>query len=395
MRTIPTLCFLLVALTCSSQVYDHELQNHKEKTREVFFSLISKIADNVSDSTLTVEQQYMLFDPIVDHANNERSAFMQIRNKYLRQVPPPPEMLTNISFDRIEDGDLIKMLEDPKFTTITLLQCYTPVEIGHLVLSLVQPHIYQLLGVGIREASISHTFGYQVFARDMQHDKWQIWFANRGYVLRFNLDLNNMVVSEPAYTVPNRPAYLQLQFPFIPYKQRFEINKLYQEMNELRWNTYSIDLLRESEAYAWQDTVNRRLRAFHGQNQLRFSKVQQKILGDLKKGTALDENWEELLDLSPEENKQLRQVLQPTIIQPDEAAYQLFSVTNSMPHFNQHIDEIGKNAMAGFRHHVLGSEKGGVWKMQSKGYSIAFEYDWNIKTGTFSTLKVFKRKGYM
>jgi len=54
--------------------------------------------------------------------------------------------------------------------------------------------------------------------------------------------------------------------------------------------------------------------------------------------------------------------------------------------------EIGKNAMLGFFNYSMGKAGKYCWRVQSKSYSIAFEYVWNIKDGSFSDLKVFKRK---
>ncbi|TYR31745.1 hypothetical protein FXV77_20650 [Sphingobacterium phlebotomi] len=391
-QTIATLLFLLIGLTSFGQIYDRKLEDHKEKNKEAYFRLLPEIADQVSDSTLTIEQEYALFDPIVDFANRDGSTFIGLRKKYLQEVPQPPIGLVEIRLDTVQDSALIAMLGNPKFTTITLLQCYKPIEIGNLIHSLVQPNIYQATGIGIKEASISHTFGQQVFATNLKDDKWQIWVVNRAYALRFDLDLHTMVVSDLLYTVPNTPAYLQLQLPFIPYTQRFEMDALYQDINELRWNTYSIDLLRESDSYAWQDTVNRRLRTFYSQKKVRFSKVRNGILKNLETGAALEANWDELVDLSMEEKERLKEVLQLRIIQPDEAAYYLFSVTNGIFPFNEDINEIGKNAMCGFQHYIRSNKTDDTYKIQSKGYSIAFEYDWNIKTGDFSTIRVFRKK---
>lgn len=391
-RTIPTLFFLFIALAGSAQIVDNELENHRKKTKDVFIQLIPEISDKLSDSTLSFEQQSMLFDPMFDYAEKEQSTYKRIRQKYLKQVPAPPETLSNIPFDSLENSDIVKMLHDSKFTTVSLLQSYKPIEIGANINGMVQPYIYQSSGVGLDEASIAYAFGRQVFARNLQGDDWQIWFVNRAYVSRFSLNLQNMTVSKLEYTVPNVPGYLKIQQPFIPYKQRFETDKLYQAMDEVRWNAYSMDLLKESSADSWQDTVRGRLHAFYTQNQQRFIKSQEEILKGLAKGSELDSQWEHLQNLSDEESEPLKKILEPTILSPDEAAYLLFSVTNGIFPFRENVNEIGKNAMAGFQHSLLSKEGNEIWRIQSKGFSIAFEYKWNIKTGTFSDLKIFNRE---
>jgi hypothetical protein len=88
----------------------------------------------------------------------------------------------------------------------------------------------------------------------------------------------------------------------------------------------------------------------------------------------------------------LTQTLKNNMLQPDEAAQQLFSFSNSIIPFNQDIEEIGKNAMSGFLHYIVGHEKDQVWKIRSLGYSIAFEYTWDLKQGRFSEIKIFKKQ---
>ncbi|NGM66925.1 hypothetical protein [Sphingobacterium sp. SGR-19] len=393
-QTIATLLFLLIGGTSFSQIYDRKLENHREKNKEAFFRFFPEITDKLSDSTLTTEQQYDLFAPILDVADKTTRATKELRKKYLQEIPPPPKGLLGIPFDSVQNRDLITMLSNPKFTTVTLSQCYKPVEIGNLIHGLIQPGIYQATGIGMTEASIPYTFGQQVFATKLKDDKWQIWAVNRAYALRFDLDLGTMIVSDLLYTVPNTPEYLQLQLPFIPYTQRFEIDALYQDINKVRWNTYSVTLLREAYAHSWQDTVNLRLNAFYREHQIRFSSVRKGILKNLAEGITLGGGWEEFIDLSIDEKEQLKEVLQTSIIRPDEAAHYLFSVTNSIFSFNEDINEIGKNAICGFRHYVCGADNDNeeTYTIQSKGYSIAFEYKWNIRTSDFSMIKIFRKK---
>ena len=391
-QTIATLLFLVISFASFSQVYDRKLENHKQKIKEAFFRFLPEITDKLSDSTLTVEQQYALFDPMVDFTDKESTTTTALRKKYLREIPQPPKGLLAIPFDSVQNRDLITMLSNPKFTTVTLSQCYKPVEIGNLIHGLIQPGIYQAAGIGMTEASIPYTFGQQIFATNVEDDKWQIWVVNRAYALRFDLDLSTMIVSDLLYTAPNMPEYLQLQLPFIPYAQRFEIDALYQDMTEVRWNTYTVDLLRGADAHAWRDTVNQRLSTFYTEHQARFSNVRNGILNDLEKGVALGADWEELSNLPTEEEERLKEALPSNIIQPDEAAHYLFSVTNGMFPFNQDINEIGKNAMCGFRHYVRSTANDDTYTLQSKGYSIAFEYTWNIKTGDFSMTRIFRKK---
>lgn len=391
-NTIFTALFLLLAFTGSAQVYDLVMKDHKEKAKEMFFHLLDEVSDKLSDTTLTPEQQRNLFNPIVDYTKKEQSKYKEIRTAYLKQTPSPPEVLSSIRFHHLEDSSFTKILSDPKFIDLTLFQCYRPVEIAGIINNIIQPSIYQSSGISTREASIAYTFGRQAFARNLQDDTWQIWLANRAYVMRFVLDLNGMHMSKLEYSLPNTPSYLKIQLPFISHKQANELDKLYQEMDQIRWDTYSTDLLQNMLPEVWQDSINQGLRSFCAKNQQRFLGVRKEVLQGLKKGFKLDTLWEELRDLSATEQQRLQQALQLNIIQPDEAAYQLFSFTNGIAPFNEDINEIGKNAMAGFRHYCLSKNDEQTWQIQSKGYTIAFEYCWNIKTGTFSNLKIFKQK---
>lgn len=391
-RTISTILFLFIATTCSSQIYDQELEQHKLNTKAEFSRVITAVAQQISDPTLSLQQKYDLFDPIIDYANNTHSNILQIRKKYLQKTPSPPHALNQLSFQSTGDSDMAKMLEDRNFTTLTLLQCYKPIEIANLINGMIQPAIYQSTNSGINAASTAYIFGNQVFAKHLQENQWQIWLVNRAYVLRFNLDIVQMTINNLTYTIPNTPAYLQVHLPFIAYQQQYEIDGLYQQMNELRWKTYSVNLLKESQAPIWKDSVNQRLHLFYTQNKPRFFKVQNQMLHDLQKADSLAEGWEEFKGLFTDEKQQLDQTLHPYILQVDEAAHQLFSFSNSLAEFNQNIDEVGRNAMTGFRNYSLGNEKNGIWKIQSKGYSIAFEYNWNTNTGAFSEIKIFKRK---
>ncbi len=388
---LSTLLFLLMTLTCNAQIFDRALKNHREKTQNEFLKFITEIGSKISDSTLTAEQQYALFNPIVEYAEREHATITNLRNKYFQQTLPPPTALDQIIFAGHPHDGLSKMLENPQFTTVTLLQCYRPLEIGRLIGGLVQPAIYQKFNTGPEESKIAYTFGNQVFAKQLKDDIWQIWLTNRLYMLRFNLNLQTMVIHNMEYTQPNQPEYLRLQLPFGVQKPANELEKLYQQMDEIRWNTYTAKLIQQSSAKEWQDTVDQHLSAFYLKNQPRFIKVQNEMLKNTERGPDLDQNWQEL-HLSPDENLELKQTLKKNILQPDQAAQQLFSFSNGIIPFNQDIEEIGKNAMSGFLHYITGKEKNNVWKIKSLGYSIAFEYKWDLEKGQFSEVKIFKRK---
>lgn len=389
--TLSTVLFLLMAATCTSQIIDRELKDQKQKTQKEFFKFISEIESKLSDSTLTTEQQFALFNPIFDYAHRAHSSITQLRKKYFQKIQPPPAVLNAIRFDGNPSEELSKMLENPQFTTVTLLQCYRPLEIARLISGIIQPVIYQQSNTGTNEATIAYTFGNQVFAKQLKEDIWQIWLVNRLYMLRFNLDLQTMIIDHSEYTLPNKAEYLRLQFPFVIQKSANELEKLYQEMDEIRWNSYSSTGIQQVSPQEWQDTIDKRLSVFYLKNQSRFIKVQNEILKETGNGNDLGANWQEL-KLSPDENLMVEQTLKSNILQPDEAAQQLFSFSNGIIPFNQDIDEIGKNAMSGFLHYIVGHEKDQVWKIRSLGFSIAFEYTWDLKQGRFSEIKIFKRQ---
>lgn len=248
---LSVLLFLCIGHVGCSQIYDRKLENHKQQVKEVFFRFLPEITGKLSDSTLTTEQQYDLFAPILDVAEKTTRATKELREKYLQEIPPPPKGLLGIPFDSVQNRDLITMLSNPKFTTVTLSQCYKPNEIGNVIHGLIQPGIYQATGIGMTEASIPYTFGQQVFATKLKDDKWQIWTVNRAYALRF-------------------------QLPFISYTQRFEIDASYQAINKVRWDTYSGDLLGESDSYVWQDAVNQRISTLRFFERRRLRNYEQK-----------------------------------------------------------------------------------------------------------------------
>lgn len=388
---LSTVLLLLMALTCTGQIFDRELRDQKERTQKEFLKFITEIGSKITDSTLTKEQQNALFNPIVAYAHKEHADLTRLRKKYFKKIQAPPSVLNAFIFDSEPPAELSKMLETPQFTTVTLLQCYRPLEIGRLISGIIQPVIYQQSNTGTNEATIAYTFGNQAFAKQLKEDIWQIWLVNRLYMLRFNLDLQTMVIHNSEYTLPNKAEYLRLQFPFVIQKTANELEKLYQEMDEIRWNSYPSTGIKQVSPQHWQDTIDKRLSAFYLKNQPRFIKVQNEILKDIEKGNDLDANWQEL-HLSSDENIQLTQTLKNNMLQPDETAQQLFSFSNSIIPFNQDIEEIGKNAMSGFLHYIVGHEKDQVWKIRSVGYSIAFEYTWDLKQGRFSEIKIFKRQ---
>ncbi len=388
---LSTVLLLLMALTCTGQIFDRELRNQKERTQKEFLKFITELGGKITDSTLTKEQQNALFKPIVAYAHKEHADLTRLRKKYLKKIQAPPSVLNAFIFDSEPPAELSKMLGTPQFTTVTLLQCYRPIEIGRLISGIIQPVIYQQSNTGTNEATIAYTFGNQAFAKQLKEDIWQIWLVHRLYMLRFNLDLQTMVIDHSEYTLPNKAEYLRLQFPFVIQKPTNELEKLYQEMDEIRWNSYSSTDIQQVSPQEWQDTIDKRLSAFYLKNQPRFIKVQNEILKDIEKGNGLDASWQEL-HLSSDENIQLTQTLKNNMLQPDEAAQRLFSFSNSIIPFNQDIEEIGKNAMSGFLHYIVGHEKDQVWKIRSLGYSIAFEYTWDLKQGRFSEIKIFKKQ---
>lgn len=386
-------CLLLVSFAGFAQVYDRELENHRRKTREAFMQLMSQVSAKLSDTTLSHGQQAALFDPMLDYAQKEQPNYQKIRRKYLEEIPPPPAALADLHFNHLEDSDgIANVLADSNFTTVTLLQCYKPVEVGAVVNGLVQPLMYQKFGIGINEAAISQTFGHQVFAKGFQDGEWQIWLVNRAFVLRFTFDLANTIVRDLGYTNFNDPAYLKIQLPFVAYSPRFETDNHYLAMDEIRWDAYSIDLLKESSLENWRDTVNQKILTFYTKNQKRFHSLRAKILDDLDSVGTLDASWVEEKDLSVEENERFNEVLEPYFLHPGEVAYLLFSVTNGIPPFNEDINEIGKNAMVGFRHCAADVDGSSRWTIQSRGYSIAFEYTWDIQTGAITEIKLFNRQ---
>ncbi|MGB3107379.1 hypothetical protein [Sphingobacterium siyangense] len=388
---LSTVFLLLMALICTGQIFDRELSEKKERTQKEFLKFITELGSKITDSTLTKEQQNALFNPIVAYAHKEHADLTRLRKKYLKKIQAPPSVLNAFIFDSEPPAELSKMLGTPQFTTVTLLQCYRPIEIGRLISGIIQPVIYQQSNTGTNEATIAYTFGNQVFAKQLKEDIWQIWLVNRLYMLRFNLDLQTMVIDHSEYTLPNKAEYLRLQFPFVIQKPTNELEKLYQEMDEIRWNSYSSTDIQQVSPQEWQDTIDKRLSAFYLKNQPRFIKVQNEILKDIEKGNGLDASWQEL-HLSSDENIQLTQTLKNNMLQPDEAAQRLFSFSNSIIPFNQDIEEIGKNAMSGFIHYIIDHEKDQVWKIRSLGYSIAFEYTWDLKQGRFSEIKIFKKQ---
>lgn len=103
----------------------------------------------------------------------------------------------------MEGRDLTKMLADNRFSTITPLQCYSPIEITDVINGIIQPFVFRQTGKGWVEPALHSPL----------EANWQIWFANRVYVSRFDLDLN-MAVSYSRYIAPNNTAYLQINIPF-------------------------------------------------------------------------------------------------------------------------------------------------------------------------------------
>ena len=95
---LSTLLFLLMTLTCNAQIFDRALKNHREKTQNEFLKFITEIGSKISDSTLTAEQQYALFNPIVEYAEREHATITNLRNKYFQQTLPPPTALDQIIF---------------------------------------------------------------------------------------------------------------------------------------------------------------------------------------------------------------------------------------------------------------------------------------------------------
>jgi len=387
---LSTVLFVLMALTCTGQSFDRQLRNQKEKTQKEFLKFITEIGSKITDSTLTTEQQNALFNPIVAYAHKEHTGLTRLRKKYFEKIKAPPTALNAFIFDCKPPEELSKMLETPQFTTVNLLQCYRPIEIARLISGIIQPMIYQQSNIGTNESTIAYAFGNQVFAKQLKEEVWQIWLVNRLYMLKFNLNLQTMVIQNSEYTLPNKVEYLRLGIPFVPQKPANELEKLYQEMDEIRWNSYSSTWIQQLSPQEWQDTIDKRLGTFYLKNQPRFIKVQNEILKDLEKASNLDTNWQEL-HLSSDENIQLTKTLKNNILQPDEVAQQLFSFSNGIIPFNQDVEEIGKNAMSGFLHYIVGHEKDQVWKIRSLGYSIAFEYKWDLKQGRFSEIKIFQR----
>jgi hypothetical protein len=163
--------------------FDRELRNQKKRTQKEFLKFITELGSKITDSTLTKEQQNALFNPIVAYAHKEQADLTRLRKKYFKKIQAPPSVLNAFIFDSELPAELSKMLGTPQFTTITLLQCYRPIEIGRLISGIIQPGIYQQSNTGTNEATIAYTFGNQVFAKQLKEDIWQIWLVNRLYML--------------------------------------------------------------------------------------------------------------------------------------------------------------------------------------------------------------------
>lgn len=386
------LLLLFITLHVKAQIYDQALEMHRKNTKIAFLRLLSEVSNQLTDTTLTVEKHYSLLDPIIDYADREKAEFTRLRRAYFQNIASPPAFLHNLNFDTLAKNEVTAMLQDRKFTTISLLQCYQPMEITSVIMGLTQPLIYQQNNVEISQAGIVHTFGSQVFVNDVGKNVWEIWAINRLYSLRFNLDLNTMQVGSIAYSKPSRSGHLPLKLPYIIQKRKYELDKLYQEMDRIRWNSYSEHFPVRFPYYISQDSVAQSLADFYQKNQFRFLKVQRELLDDLETAVPLDSTWQQCKDTMLHEYPATKRALMPYIIHPNEVAFHLFSSANGMPPFNSDYQEIGKNAMLGFFNYSMGKTGKYCWRVQSKSYSIAFEYVWNIKDGSFSDLKVFKRK---
>jgi len=123
-----------MALTCTGQIFDRELRNQKERTQKEFLKFITELGSKITDSTLTKEQQNALFNPIVAYAHKEHADLTRLRKKYFEKIQAPPTALNAFIFDSKPPEELSKMLETPQFTTVTLLQCYRPIEIARLII---------------------------------------------------------------------------------------------------------------------------------------------------------------------------------------------------------------------------------------------------------------------
>lgn len=163
-------------------------------------------------------------------------------------------------------------------------------------------------------------------------------------------------------------------------------------MDRIRWNSYSEHFPVRFPYYTEQDSAAQSLADFYQKNQFRFLKVQRELLDDLETAVPLDSTWQQCKDMMLHEYPSTKRALMPYIIHPNEVAFHLFSSANAMPFFNSDYQEIGKNVMLGFFNYSMGKTGKDCWRVQSKSYSIAFEYVWNIKEGSFYDLKVFKRK---
>lgn len=385
---------LLISPFGAAQAFDRALELEGRQTRDTLMQLVRRLAGRISDSTLSQEQQIHLFDPVLNYLRKTLPAAQKIRKQYLEEIPAPPAMLAGLHFQHLPDtGSFTQTFYDSRYTAVSLMNRYKPMEIANVINGHLQPFFYQECSISVREASISSAFGGQVFAKKLTGTQWQLWLANRSYVLRFTFDLNSSNIKDLEFTRFNDPEYLKMQLPFQLYTPQFEIDRLFLAMNKIRWDAYSTDLLRDTPTDSWLDTINQRLRAYCNQNQERFRAVREQLLKELSKtGQPDTAAWNEITDLLPEEKETFYKMLEPYFIYPDEVAYYLFSASHTIPPFNESLTEIGQNAMIGFTNSVISNDGQDVWNIRSESYSIAFEYTWNIRTGAISGLRLFKQR---
>ncbi|WP_437922218.1 hypothetical protein [Sphingobacterium sp. LRF_L2] len=388
-----SLIFFLLSITVllsKAQVYDLSIENLRLRTRDSLQHLLSAIGPQLMDTTLSTKEQQALFDPIYVYAQENRKVFTEIRKRYFKELPAPPSGLKELQMEEVSGSVLLGMFADAKYSTITLVQSFKPLSIALLIANFFQPEFVQREDIGFTELWQSYLFGNQVFVEEIQQNKWKLWAMNRFYVWSFILDLETDKVEKLQYSGFNNPAFTQLDIPFVSYETKYSIDKLYLELNAVRWNSYKNlpeDLENESSL---ENYIDKCLTEFYNTKQEQFFVIRKKIVQDLDKETNAQQFYKNEVNIPQVEKNELKAQIKPYFLQPEEITQYLMALANSLQPLNGDVLKISQNAIVGFKHKVLSVKDQVNWTILSIGSVISFQYNWNIRKGEVSMIKLFE-----
>ena len=360
-----------------------------QQTINFMHSLQGEVQDlkqlsHVSDSAIAKEIQTLPFFIKTKSYLHENAALLeQQRKAALQQLEPTPEQLKHTTWTPLkEDHEVYQLSRDTAIAQFLLMQIITPEQLIRFTQALIFPELLEAESPEQQQRiiSIANIFGSRIFAEQVQQNSWQLWAVNHAFSFNFVLDVQQMSISNIAYSkiLPSDISTLAGDIKASK-ASLYQSDRIQDEMNSIRWNSFPKDADPEHSSHVLYTLPEQALQKYYANNKQHFQAVRQHILMDpsmVKHKNSTFTHQEDSISL--DENSNL--YIQAYALFPQDVTEQIWSYFMSMG-YGTTSDELMFNSILGSQHQASPTKDPVLWKIASNRYKSLLTYTWNIATG--------------